>query len=162
MLFWTAAHLSRSVPCVPQGIPEVFSSTGGRIDHFEWNSGNSKGLRGLVLPVCLCDLFPHDHIEARARLVSKHEACIVVVPVSVHIHGPAEVHGAELVKACDERKTEKTGWRVSGLQQWNLKSNKLTWNCWWTLNKCTAYPLRCLGQSWQSEPALCPDVWLPS
>lgn len=119
--FWTAAHLSRSVPRVPQSIPEVFSSTGGRIDHFERNSGNSKGLRGFVLPVRLSDLFPHDHIEAGARLVSEHEACVVVVPVSVHVHSPAEVHGAEFVKACDGTQCTKTAWSVSGLHQMDLK-----------------------------------------
>lgn len=99
--FWTAAHLSGSVPRVPQSIPEVFSCAGGRINHFERNSGNSESLGGLVLPVRLRDLFPHDHIEAGARLVSEHEACVVVVSVRVHVHGPAEVHSAEVIEACD-------------------------------------------------------------
>lgn len=99
--FWTSAHLSGSVARVPQSIPQVFSGTGGRIDHFERNSGNSKGLGGLVLPVSLRDLLPHDHVEAGARLVPEHKARVVVVPVCVDVHGPAKVHCAELVEACD-------------------------------------------------------------
>lgn len=83
---------------MPQSIPEVFSSSGARVDHFERNPRDSEGLGGLVLPVSLRDLFPHHHIEARARLVSEHKAGIVVVSVCVHVHRSTEVHGVELVK----------------------------------------------------------------
>lgn len=86
---------------MPQSIPEVFSGASGRVDDFERNARNAKGLGGLVLPVCLCDLLPHHYIKAPTRLVAKHKACIVVVSVRVHVHSSAEVHSAELIKTCE-------------------------------------------------------------
>ncbi len=62
--------------------------------------GDAKRLRWLVFPVRLRDLFPHDYVKTSARLVSKHKTCIIIIPVCIHIEGPAEIHSAELIKAC--------------------------------------------------------------
>lgn len=115
----TSSHLSRSVACVPQSIPEVFSSAGGWVDDFEWNPWDAKGLGGFVLPVRLCDLLPHHHVEAPTGLVAEHKAGIVVISVSVHIHGTTEVHGIELIKTCKTNDVHVNNARLKGKKRVN-------------------------------------------
>lgn len=61
-----AAYLILGVACVPEGIAEVLSCASGGVDHLERHPRDAKGLVRLVLPVGLCDLLPHDHVEAPA------------------------------------------------------------------------------------------------
>lgn len=109
---------------MPQSIPEVFSGAGGRVDDFEGNARDAEGLGGLVLPVSLCDLLPHHHIKAPTRLVAENKACIVIIPVRVHVHRSTEVHSTELIKTCGGG--EERGFHVSGLcaVKWSFKSLK--------------------------------------
>lgn len=42
-------------------------------------------------------LLPHDNVEASTGLVGEHNACVVVIPVGVHVKCHTEVYCAELV-----------------------------------------------------------------
>lgn len=94
-----SSYLSWRVSSVPKCIPEVLARARGRVDHFDGQPGVALSLGGLVGPVGLRDLFPHDHIEARAGLVAKHKASIVVITLRVDEESPTEVHRVELIKA---------------------------------------------------------------
>ena len=52
------------------------------------------------MPVSLCDLLPHDHVEAARGLVAEHESCVVVVLTSVDEERSAEVDGLVPVVTC--------------------------------------------------------------
>lgn len=97
----SAPHLPRRVPRVPQRVPQVLAGARGGVDHLEGHARVAVGAGGLVLPVGLGHLLPHHHVEAAAGLVAEDEAGIVVIPVGVHIEGATEVHGPELVEACE-------------------------------------------------------------
>lgn len=91
------SYLSCSIPCVPQGIPEVFSWASGGVDHFNGQARVALGFGGFIWPVRLRDLLPHDDIEPGTGLVTKHESGVVVIPLCVDEESPAEVHGIELM-----------------------------------------------------------------
>lgn len=63
--------------------------------HLELDSRFSHSTEGVGLPVCLLHLLPHDHVEARAVLVAKDEASVVIVCDSVHMKRAFEVHAIE-------------------------------------------------------------------
>ena len=84
---------------MPKCIPEVLARACGRVDHLDGQPRVALGLGGLVVPVGLRDLLPHDHVEARAGLVAEHEAGVVVVTLRVNEERAAEVNRVELVEA---------------------------------------------------------------
>lgn len=72
--------------------------TGGGVDHLNGQPWVSLSFGGRVGPVGLCDLLPHDHVEASAGLVAKHEASVVVISLGVDEKGAAEIHCVEFIK----------------------------------------------------------------
>ena len=93
------SHLSRGVSGVPQGVPQMLTRPGGGVDHFDWQARVALSSCGCVGPVGLCDLFPHDSVEAWAGLVAKHEPSVVVISVRVDEERSTEIHCAELIEA---------------------------------------------------------------
>ena len=104
------ACLSNGVASVPQGISQVLASARAGVDHFEGNARDAESLGRLLFPVGLRDLLPHHHVEAATRLVAEHEAGVVIVPVSVHVHRATEIHSAELIETLEEEKRGVQGW----------------------------------------------------
>ena len=83
---------------MPQGVPQVLARPRGGVHHLEGHPRVAIGPGGLVLPVGLCHLLPHHHVEAAAGLVAEDEARVVVVAVCVHVECAAEVDRPELVE----------------------------------------------------------------
>lgn len=88
---------------MPQGIPQVLARACGGVYHLEGHARVAVCPGGLVLPVGLSDLLPHDHVEAAAGLVAKDEASVVVVPVRVDVKRAAEVDGPKLIEAWKQK-----------------------------------------------------------
>lgn len=82
---------------MPQGIPQVLAWPGGRVHDFHGKARVSLSPSGVGVPVGLCDLLPHHHIEAAARLVAKHKSSIVIIPLCVDEEGATKVHSIELI-----------------------------------------------------------------
>lgn len=95
-------YLSWSVSGVPEGIPQMLARPCGGVNHFDWQPWVTLCFGRCAGPVGLCDLLPHDHVEARAGLVSKNEAGIVIIPLSVDEERSTEVDWIELIKAFKE------------------------------------------------------------
>lgn len=91
-------HLPFGVPSVPQGVPQVLAGPRGGVHHLEGHAGVAVGPGGLVLPVGLRHLLPHDHVEAAAGLVAEDEAGVVIVAVGVDVKCAAEVDRPELIE----------------------------------------------------------------
>ena len=91
------SYLSCSIPCVPQGIPEVFSWASGGVDHLNGQARVARGGGGVMLPWLLLNWLPHGGLEPGTGLVTKHESGVVVIPLCVDKESPAEVHGIELM-----------------------------------------------------------------
>ena len=60
----TDAHLSWGVSGVPQGVPQMLARASGGVDNFDGQARVALSSCGCVRPVGLCDLFPHDRVEA--------------------------------------------------------------------------------------------------
>ncbi len=95
-------YLSWSVSGVPQGVPQMLAWPCGGVNHFDWQPWVTLCLGRWAGPVGLCDLLPHDHVEARARLVSENEAGIVIIPIRVDEESSTEVNWIELIKTFKE------------------------------------------------------------
>lgn len=67
----------------------------GRGRHLQLDAGLGYGSEGVRLPIRLLHLLPHDHVEARAVLVAKDEARVVVICDRVHVERAFEVHAIE-------------------------------------------------------------------
>lgn len=91
------SYLSWCISCVPEGIPEVLSWACGGVDHFDGQARVTLRFGGFIWPVGLRDLLPHHHIEPGTRLVTKHEAGIIVIPLGVDEESATEVHWIELM-----------------------------------------------------------------
>lgn len=70
--------------------------------YLELNARFSHCAERCGLPVCLLCLLPHDHIEARAVLVTKNKASIVVICLGVYMEGPFKVNAIECRVPCGE------------------------------------------------------------
>ncbi len=101
-------YLSCSVSGVPQGVPQMLAWPCGGVNHFDWQPWVTLCLGRWAGPVGLCDLLPHDHIEARAGLVSENEAGIVIIPIRVDEECSTEVNWIELIKTFKENQGEKS------------------------------------------------------
>lgn len=82
---------------MPQGVPQVLAWSRCGVHHFHRKAGVSLSPSGVGVPIGLGDLLPHHHIKAAARLVPKHEASIVIIPLSVDEEGATEVHRIKLI-----------------------------------------------------------------
>lgn len=89
-------------------------------------------------------LFPHDDVEATTGLISKHNPCIVVITVGIHIKCHTEVYSAELVIPCSNIDI------LAFLQ-------KLICNSVSSLSHLKQFQ----GQSWLSAIVLSPDCGSP-
>ena len=58
-------------------------------------------------------LFPHHHVEASAGLVGKHQPCVIIISVCVHVERCTEVDRVELIKAYTHThgQTQANTWR---------------------------------------------------
>lgn len=83
---------------MPQGIPQVLTRPSGGVNHLDRQARVALSSCRCVGPVGLGDLFPHDCVEARAGLVAKNKASIVIISVGVDEECSTEIHCAELVK----------------------------------------------------------------
>ncbi len=99
---WWNVPVLECLRCVPQGVPQMLAWPCGGVNHFDWQPWVTLCLGRWAGPVGLCDLLPHDHVEARARLVSENEAGIVIIPIRVDEESSTEVNWIELIKTFKE------------------------------------------------------------
>jgi len=144
------SHLSCGVSGVPQGVPQMLTRPGGRVDHLDCQARVALSSCGGVGPVGLCDLFPHHCVEAWAGLVAKHEPSIVIISFCVDEECSTEVHRAELIKTWIKIK--------DGLAIVRYFFVSMQWD----VCLCITYQQQCQGRSWQSAPTPCPDAGPPS
>ena len=128
------------VASVPQGVAKAPAWAGGGVDHLDGDASGAEGTRRLLLPVglrqlpevahtdglgesecvCVCvrvsrrtHLFPHHHVEASAGLVGKHQPCVIIISICVHVERCTEVYRVELIKAYTHThgQTQAKTWR---------------------------------------------------
>jgi hypothetical protein len=86
-----------------KGPEEKREIRGFKLQYLELNTGLRHSSERCGLPVCLLCLLPHDYIEAGAVLVTKDEACIVIICLGIYMEGPFEVDSIESCVPCQDQ-----------------------------------------------------------